>query len=366
MKFSCRQKHFQKALNIVGKSVSGNNTLPVLNNILISSDKNNEILLTSTNLELGVVCRMPANIENEGATTVPAKLITSYVGYLHDEDITIEEQSGAELLITSSSSKTKMKGMSAQEFPSIPEVSGGIELEIEKQQFLLGLDETVLCASANLARPVLNGVLMKIESGVLSLAATDSFRLAEKKIPVEYSGEDFSIIIPSRSLHEVIRIFSNDEAESMHIKISQNQLCISTPSVSITTRLIEGKFPEYGQIIPKENPVVVHFEREQVLSVLKRIGIFARENNNTLHLKVNNGTVVLSSEANQFGSEEDTLDCEGNGEGSIALNIEFLTDVFQTLKDEKVVFSMNNEISPAVITQPDDDSYVHIIMPLKI
>lgn len=365
MKFSCRQKHFQKALNIVGKSVSGNNTLPVLNNILIQTQENG-VKLSSTNLELSIVCNMEASIETAGATTVPAKLITSYVGYLQDEDITIEDQGGAELNIITSSSKTKMKGMEANEFPSISEIKEGTEFEIEREQFLMALDHTILCASANLARPVLNGVLLKIQSGVLSLAATDSFRLAEKKLSVDYSGEDVSIIIPSRSLYEVVRVFSSDDAQVLHIKVSQNQLCISSPSVSVTTRLIEGKFPEYEQIIPKENAVKAHFQREELLGVLKRISIFARENNNTLHLEIAGTNAKFLSEANQFGSEEDTLSVDGAGEGKIALNIEFLIDVCQTLKEEKITLSLNNEVSPVVITQPDDTQYIHIIMPLKI
>lgn len=366
MKFSCQQKDLLNVLTIVGKSVQSNNTLPVLNNILISATKSG-IEFTSTNLEMGIITSLDSNVEEEGEITIPAKIISSYVQYLKNEELHISTTDKQELFIKSPSSKTTIKGISAEEFPAIPKIDTDTEFTINQKDFLEAIQTTVFCSSVNSSRPILTGVLFESDGKNLTLVATDSFRLSEKKLTLKEKVATFKIIIPSKTLSEVLRIFSLEGEKEIKVTISSNQILFSTPKVRISSRLIEGNFPDYKQIIPKQHETQVELPKEETLFALKRISFFARENNNSVHLSIKGNKAIFNTESNQYGSEEDEIIITKDGnDNEISLNIEFLLELFNTLKTKTITFSMTNKIQPAVFTIPEDDSMVNIIMPLKI
>lgn len=368
MKSTCQQNVLQKAINIVGKTVGTQNTLPVLNNILITCDTEQKKLnLCSTNLEIGIQTEIDAEVNEAGSVTVPAKLITSYINYLRDEEINLSSNEQAELSLKSAASKSVIKGIPAEEFPSIPQVEGAFSFSVPVKDFIEAISLTVFSSSANTTKPVLNGVLLKGSEKILTITATDSFRLSEKKLSLEQGLDDFTVIIPSATLAEVSRVFSQVSSSNIEIHVSENQICFSSDGIKITSRLIDGKYPDYEQIIPKENPIKAIFPREETLMVLKRISFFARENNNSVHISLSPSKAVFSTESNQYGSEEDemNIECSG-GESDIYLNIDFLLEIFNNIKSDEVIFEMNTNMSPACIRMHDDENYIHIIMPLKI
>jgi DNA polymerase-3 subunit beta len=368
MKLFCAQKDLDYALNIVNKAISSNNTLPVLNNILIKAE-GKKLYFSSTNLEIAISCSIDADVRGEGSITVPAKLITNYVSLLTDEKVEINVVEGVTLAINSSSSHTKIKCISADEFPLIPKVEKGHEFSIGVDDFFQAITEVVFAASLNTTRPVLSGVFMKFEGDKLSIVATDSYRLAEKKIKLSKGPkDDFSCIIPARTMMELSKILSKSEAKAAKINVSKNQILFSIDGVELVSRLIEGKFPDYDKIIPKDHKTKFEVSVEDLSLVLKRVSLFARENNNSVKLSVtNDGKLTISSEETKVGEEKADVIAKVEGENNkISLNSQYLLDVLTYINEDKVLFFMNDKASPASIKPVEDGGYVYIIMPLKV
>lgn len=368
MKLFSTQRDLDYAINIVNKAISPNNTLPVLNNILIKAE-GKKLYFSSTNLEIAISCSIDADVRSEGAITVPAKLFTSYVSFLTDEKVELNLIEGTSLSINSSSSHTKIKCISADEFPLIPKVEKGQEITLKVNDLYSSINETVFAASSNTSRPVLSGVLFLCVGETMKLVATDSYRLAEKSLkPIKKPEEDVYAIIPSRTMVELAKIIGKAEGKEIKINVSKNQILFSVDGIELISRLIEGKFPDYEKIIPKESKTKIEVSIEDLALTLKRVSLFARENNNSVKLSVtNDGKMLVSSDETKVGEEKAELNIKIEGENNkISLNAQYLLDVLTYLGDDKVALSMNDKSSPAVINPVKDEDYVYIIMPLKI
>ena len=242
MKLFCSQKDLDYALNIVNKAIGQNNTLPVLNNILMKAE-GKKLYFSSTNLEIAISCSIDADVRGEGAITVPAKLITNYVSLLTDEKVELSVVEGISLAVNSSTSHTKIKCISADEYPLIPKVEKGQEFVLNLSDFGEAITETVFAASFNTTRPVLSGVYMVSDGEELKIAATDSYRLAEKTMkPVNKWKEDFSCIIPARTLVELGKILGKAEGKEVKVNVTKNQIVFNVEGIEFISRLIEGKF----------------------------------------------------------------------------------------------------------------------------
>jgi DNA polymerase-3 subunit beta len=368
MKLFCAQKDLGYALNIVNKAISSNNTLPVLNNILIKAE-GKKLYFSSTNLEIAISCFIEADVRGEGAITVPAKLITNYVSLLTDEKVELNLVEGVSLSIDSSSSHTKIKCISADEFPLIPKIEKGYEFSLKVDDFSEAITETVFAASFNTTRPVLSGVFLKVESDNLKVATTDSYRLAEKTLKIPKTSKDeVSCIVPAKTMMELGKILSKSDDKEVNINISKNQILFNVDGVELISRLIEGKFPDYDKIIPRDFKTKFEVSVEDLSLVLKRVSLFARENNNSVKLSVtNDGKLTLSSEETKVGEEKAEVIVKVDGDNNkISLNAQYLLDVLTYISDNKVVFSMNDKTSPACIKPVEEGGYVYIIMPLKV
>lgn len=368
MKLFCSQVDFDYALNIVNKAININNTLPVLNNILLKAE-GKKLYFSSTNLEIAISCSIDADVRSEGAITVPAKLVTNYVSLLKDEKIELSLIEGLSLSINSSSSSTKIKCISADEFPLIPNIEKGYEISLKIDQLYEAITETVFAASMNVSRPVLSGVLMYSTGKEIRFVSTDSYRLAEKKINLTVKPtEDFYCIIPARTLSEFSKIISKAEKKDVKINISKNQILFNFDDIKLISRLIEGKFPDYDKIIPKEIKTKLEVSVEDLSLILKRVSLFARENNNSIKLAVtNDGKLVISSEETKIGEEKAELSVKINGENNkISLNAQYLLDVLTYIPEDSIEIGVNDKTSPAVIKKIKGDDYVYIIMPLKV
>jgi DNA polymerase-3 subunit beta len=368
MKLFCNQKDLEHALNIVDKAISPNNTLPVLNNILLKAE-GKKLFLFSTNLEIAISCYINADVRGEGSITVPAKLLTNYISLLNSEKVELNMVEGVALSLTSASSSTKIKCISADEFPLIPKIEKSHEFTLKLDEFYEAINETVFAASLNTSRPVLSGVLMIVSGTEVKLVATDSYRLAEKKIQaLKKVDEEVSCIIPAKTMIELGKIISKSEEKEVKVNISNNQILFTSDGIELISRLIEGKFPDYEKIIPKDTKSKMEVSVEDLSLVLKRVSLFARENNNSVKLSVtNDGKLVISSDETKVGEEKAELIVKLEGENNkISLNSQYLLDVLTYINKDKIVFSMSDKVSPAVIRPAEGSDYVYIIMPLKV
>jgi DNA polymerase III subunit beta len=366
MRLTCSQKHLATALMITNKAVNTNNTLPVLNNVLLKAE-GKKLYFTTTDLEIAIDYWIDAEIKNEGAITLPSRLFTNYIGYLKDEKVELSIKDGEEMVIKNSDSTTQLKGVAASDFPSIPPIDqeGGIVLE--GQKLIRAIHQVVFAASLNTTRPILSGVYFKVEQGILKMVATDSYRLAETSLqPKKVEGDIFRII-PARTLIELSSILESSKKNGdIEIAFSKNQVVFHVDQIRITSRLIEGKFPDYQQIIPKNNTVFIDFNVPDLTLTLKRINIFAKENNNKVLFKVTKDGVVITTDTTQYGGGEVLLKPHvRGGEGCIALNSHYILDVLGNMQDI-AVFALGEKTDPILIRPNKTDDYLYIIMPLKI
>ncbi|MEK7673171.1 MAG: DNA polymerase III subunit beta [Patescibacteria group bacterium] len=368
MKLFCTQKDLDYAINIVSKAISPNNTLPVLNNILLKAE-GKKLYFSSTNLEIAISCVIDADVRGEGSITVPAKLLSGYVALLTDEKVELSLVEGLNLAINSSNSSTKIKCISSDEFPLIPKVEKGQEFGIKIDTFYEAINQVVFAASMNTSRPVLSGVLMYSVGDEIKLVATDSYRLAEKGIKLEKKiTDEIYCIIPARTMMELAKVISKAQGKEVKVNVSKNQILFTVDGIELISRLIEGKFPDYEKIIPKGTLTKVEVSVEDLSLVLKRVGLFARENNNSIKLSVtNDGKMLVASEETKVGEEKAEVVIKITGENNkISLNGQYLLDVLTYITDDKVELVMNDKSSPGLIRPIKEDNYVYIIMPLKV
>lgn len=367
MKATCAQKDLLFALETVCLAISPSTTLPVLNNILIrAADKH--LYFSATNLEIAINYSVPANIKNEGSITIPAKLITSYISLLEDTDVEMKVEDMT-LHLKSANSQTKIKGISADEFPLIPRVEKETSIPMPANILADAISSTVFSASTSTTRPVLAGVYMYAEKDSITFVATDSFRLAEKKVKLKDKLDVASeCIVPTRTMLELERILSSKcDNESTEIIISKNQIAFSVKGIELISRLIEGKFPDYRKIIPKATRTKFKTDVDRLTTATKRVSLFARENNNSIKLTAtNDGKLQLVTDETSIGEEHAEVDISMEGENNkVTINSQYLLDVLARMKDN-VKVELDEKLTPIVVRPEKKDDYIYIIMPLKL
>ncbi len=368
MKLICAQSDLERALNIVNKAITPNTTLPVLNNILLKAE-GKRLHFASTNLEVAIQYFIPAEVKNEGSVTVPAKLISSYISMIKDDKVEISLLEGETVQIKSPSSQTKIKGINAGEFPVIPHIEKENTVKVDTKELEIAIAQTVFSASTNTSRPVLAGVLFDVNKGEMKMVATDSYRLAEKTMTLkEKNNITIQCIVPARTVMELGKILNKAEEKEVEINISKNQVLFVVGDVQLMSRLIEGKFPPYEKIIPKETKTKLEVLSEDLANVVRRVSLFARENNNSIKLSAtNDGKLNISTDETKVGEEKAEMNVKIQGENNkIALNAQYLLDVLNFVQSEKVMLEVEDKLSPAVVKSVKEKDYVYIIMPLKI
>lgn len=367
MKVVIAQSDLLESLKIVSRAVSGQNTLPVLGNILIRAE-GKKVFFAATNLEISISTSCDAEIKNEGSITVPSKILTSYTSLLgKGDEVELKVSDGVTLEINSKTSKTKIKGISAEEFPAIARVESGAKLAISSEDFRDMVHKVAFAAQENASRPILSGVCFIAKKEELRIAATDSYRLSEKSVKLEKAIDDGQWVIPVRAVLEADRLAATDE--HVEVVISDNQVMFVCGGTELVSRLIEGKFPDYQQILPKSHQTTVEVNREEFELAVRRVSIFAKENNQHMKLDfLNDGTLTVSTDSTQIGEEKTTIPVKVDGANNqIALNADYVLDLLGSLsKEETVQIELEGKLSPAVFKKEKSDDFVHLIMPLKM
>lgn len=367
MKIVISQSDLLESLKTVSRAVSGQNTLPVLGNILIRAE-GKKVYFAATNLEISISTSVEAEVKNEGAITIPAKILTSYTSLLtKGESVELKIGEGMSLEVNSKTSKTKIKGISADEFPSIGRVDSGTKLEISSEDFKKTVQQVAFSAQENSSRPILSGVFFKAKEKNLAIAATDSYRLSEKMLTLPVETKEIQSVIPVRAFFEADRLTNG--ADKILVTISENQVMFSVNGTELISRLIEGQFPDYKQILPKSHQTTAIVNREALALAVRRVSIFAKENNQHMKLEfLNDGSLTISTDSTQIGEEKTTIPIKLEGSTNvIALNADYVLDVLGAMSgEENVKIELEGKLNPAVFKYGEKEEFVHLIMPLKM
>ena len=369
MQVKVNQKNLGAALNIVSKAVNNNNTLPILNNLLLVA-KDQTLTLSATNLEIAIVEPIQAEIIQEGSITVPAKLLQSYVSLLKNEDLSLTLNDNKLLSIESSKSSTTINTIEALDYPNIPKIESDISLSLQAAEFLKALNYTSFACSINTTQPVLAGVFLEISKENLTFAATDSYRLSEYKIPQAIAiEENLQVIIPQRALQELSRIITSINPNDITIYLSKNQVSFQIENVTLISRLIDGKYPEYSKILPKAPNTEAKIDKEELNTALKRVNLFAKEANNSIHINLDQAkqTLIIKSDQTRVGQELSEIPVAVSGsDNQISINSQYLTDLLAVLNVLEINMGVNEKTTPVKITEPDNSNFLYIIMPLRV
>jgi len=373
MKVSCLQENLAKGLGIVSRAVSTRSTLPVLANVLIATD-GGRLKLSATNLEIVITCWVGAKVEEEGATTVPARTLNDLVNALPQEqvDLTLEVQTQT-LHLSCARTEANIKGIDPQEYPLVPEAEDDGRHRIETQVFKTMINQVAFAAASDDARPTLTGVLTRIEGKTMTMAATDGFRLAVKQIELSgAAGDPFEVVIPARALTELARI-ADDKNEEIFVNMpkGRNQVIFDLDNIVLVTQLIDGNFPDYAPVIPQKSNTRTVMNAGEFAQACKMAEIFAREANHTARVRVEPGNelmpgyATISATSTETGDNVAQIDAEVDGEGvEIAFNVRFMSQVLGVINSPQVVLETNKSTDPGVIRPVGDEGYLHIIMPM--
>lgn len=370
MKISCTKENVARALALVSGVTGKNLNLPILNNVLIKADQKVEII--ATNLELAVVVNVRAKIEEPGSFTVPARTLLDFVNLLPNEkiDFTLKDN---ELLVTCGKSSTKIKGTSAEDYPIIPALDQGNGFVVEAAELRQGLSQVLPAVARNDIRPELAGIYcgLNLEGDQkMTLAATDSYRLAEKKVSLKQGEATMQVIIPGRTAQEFSHLLSGVEAEEKQARllVSENQIMISYGSAQIVSRLVEGSYPDYKQIIPKEFASTATVDTTALIKEMKASGLFTTSGVNAVSLIIRPeaGAIGISSVSTQTGEYASELSAEITGAGAtLLLNNRYILDGINSFNAAETQIKIINADSPCIFTPAGDASYLYIVMPIR-
>jgi DNA polymerase-3 subunit beta len=376
MKISCTQENLNQGLNLVGHIAVKNANLPILSNILIRVE-DKLLTISATNLEIGATVQVRSKVETDGEYSIDAKLINDYVSFLPKERVDLELD-GDSLKISCEKQKTKIKGQSSSEFPLIPKIKRDNPYIISAKDFKQAISEVMFAASNSETRPEISGVYTKFSKNEIVFAATDSYRLAEKKIKLAESKneEDNNLIIPVKTLQEISRILgafkesdSIDTVENIEIYISDGQIMFAYSNVELVSRLIEGQYPDYTQIIPTEYKTKIKVNSKELVKAVKTSSLFVKSGINDVKLEINPDSkeMVITSSSSQTGENVSKVDINIEGEeNTIVLNYRYLLDGLQNISTDDVIIKLGDGNTPCIL-QPDNeaDKYIYIIMPIK-
>ena len=368
MKLSVMQENLARGLSVVSRAVS-NRSLPVLTNVLLKTEDGG-LKLTATNLEIGITYWVPGKIEVDGATSVPARLLTDLVNSLPGgEPIDLELGDGETLHIRSGRFESNIKGISADDFPTVQTAGERPVTRIPQNVLRHALEETAFAAASDEARPILTGVLARFEGDQLTLAAADNYRIAVKTITILDPVEETSVVIPARALHELSRVLTDtDDPVSVVLAHARNQVLFHLEGIDLVSRLIDGQYPNYQSVLPASHSTRAVLDREELLRAVRPAALIAHESANIVKLGVGlEGDPGITVSANaEVGDHLGRIEADVEGDGTtIAFNARFLADVLTNVDAEQFALELNGPLSPGVFKPLGDDRYVHVVMPLR-
>jgi DNA polymerase III subunit beta len=374
MKVTCTQEALSRGLAIVGRAVAARSPLPITANVLIAGDEG-RLRLSATNLEITMNCWITADIQEEGAITVPARLLSDFVNTLPNDRISLTvSPRSRQVKVECARNEASIGGLDADDFPPAPVVKDGIEVKLDAKALRQAIGQTGFAAATDDSRPVLTGVDTKFDGKLLTLAASDGFRLSVFKLPLEESVEATEIVVPARALSELNRLLADqEEPVIMRTNAAKTQVLFRLTNAEMVAQLIQGTFPNFNQLIPSSYNSKAVAEVGEFLRETRIASVFARDGSGIVRLVVTPGEgvtpgkVVISARAEEVGDNEGEIDAAVEGEGvKIAFNGKYLQDVLQALEAGQLAMETTGPSSQGVFRTVGDDNYVHVIMPMFV
>lgn len=366
MKFLCTKENLNKGVSVLASTPTQDATLPVLSNILLEC-KEGRLKLAATDLEIGVSCFVSGKVEKEGSLTVPAKLLSQYVGSVTDDKLELASEDSV-LSISSANSSTTLTGISADEFPLIPEIKDGAEFELDSKLLAEAVQKTAFAAATDFSRPEISGVYFAVEGEQLILASTDSYRLAEFRAKIKStSKKKIGVIVPAKTMRSLERILAENN-NSVKVVVTENQIMFVIDDTIVTSRLVDGKFPDYVQIIPSSSSTSVSIEKPMLIDTIKTTSLFTKEGVSALKIFASKekSSLSLSASTSNVGKSESTLPCKVEGEDSeVTFNFRYLLEGLSVINESDVELGLSGNSAPGMIKGKGDKSYIYIVMPLK-
>ena len=366
LKIVCLQENLIKGLQTVSHLAGKNANLPILNNVLICAE-NGQITLTTTNLEIGISCKVRGKVEINGKCTVQARLLTDFINLLPRENVIIELEND-KLKIECANDKTSINTLSSEDFPLLPGIDKKNEYILKTNILKSALLKTVFSVALDSTRPEISGAFLSIKDKKVTLVGTDSYRLAEKIINLDELMSDNKIIIPIETVQEIIRIVSDTLEENVKFYLDENQILFEVDGIELVSRLAEGSYPDYKQIIPTESKTKIEVGVSELTQAIKRTSLFCKPGINDIKLSFipDKNEIVLMSTSNQLGENITTVKAEIEGfENEITFNYRYLLDGLANLGNNNLILEINDSASPGLIKSVNDKDYVYIIMPIK-
>lgn len=367
MEIEVIQERLAKALNIVSRVAATTRAgLPILSNVLLRAD-GNQLSLTATNLELATVDFLAAQVKKPGTITVPAKLLAEFITNLpKGTNINLLAKDN-KLIITANKYKSTINGIAADDFPELPSIDEkkAVTLKVDINTFKNSITEVTVTSSSDTTRPALTGVYFNTSEKSLFIAATDGYRLSEKKFINNVTSDVFAIV-PTSSLQEVLRSIS-DDIEEVEVLFDETQVRFRMGEIEITSKLIDGSFPDYRQLIPKKTDINLELDKTELIRMTKVAALFARESGGSLVCETHSAdkTFSVSAVASELGENISSMEANVDLDGKIVLNSRFLMDALNAISDPTLTFGFSGKLSPVVIKSTKNQDYTHIIMPLK-
>lgn len=367
MEIQVLQENLSKALSICNRFTSSRVQLPVLANILLKTNKN-KLLLSATNLETSISINIGAKVTKDGEITVPARVISEVVSNLDSGQLDLQVEKEI-IKIKATDFESDITGLNSSDFPKVPSEIGVKNFEIDSSDFLDALSSVLFAVSTDETRPVLTGVLMIFGKEYLTLVATDGFRLSQKKIKTKGAREEMRFILPKNVLSELSRIVES-ETVKLSYKKTDNQLIFGLNDLVLSSRIIEGEFPDFERIIPKESKIKVFLGREDLLRAVKLAGVFARDSANVVKLNISSESLEVTAESSQSGTQKKKLDAkiesDLSGDFTVAFNYRFVEDFLNAAKGENIRIEFSEPNAPALFLDEKDKDFLHIIMPVRL
>ncbi|MEO1122616.1 MAG: DNA polymerase III subunit beta [Cyanobacteria bacterium J06635_15] len=379
MKFVCPQSELNTHLSLVSRAVPSRPSKPVLANVLINVDDNaQQVSLVGFDESLGITTRFAAAVEMGGTLTLPAKLLGDIVARLPNEDIVVEAtEDDTTVSLTCSSGHYQVRGLSAEDYPTLPTIDNGTVANLSANALIEGLRGSLFAASSDETKQVLTGIHLLAAAAALEFAATDGHRLAmvqtqddETEAPAEPTAEDMNVTIPGKAMRELERILQTyPGTEAIALQFDQTQVVFELGNQRITTRLLEGQYPNYRQLIPHKFERQTTLDRKQLTAALERIAVLADQKNNIVKLTLDSSaqTLAVSVEAQEVGSGREEVPAQITGEDlEIAFNVRYLLDGLKVLPSSEVQLQCNAATSPAILTPLGGFKMTYLVMPVQI
>jgi DNA polymerase-3 subunit beta len=364
MKVTCTRDELTQKLSIVSRGVSTRTAVQILGGILLRAE-GGRLTLSATDMELSLRASLDAEVEGEGAVVVPGRLLVELARLLPAEDVSIEQRADEGVIhVTSGSFESRLNTYTAEDFPRLPEAEGLERHIVDRDALLETINRVSRSASRDESRPVLTGILVRFEPGKIVMAATDSYRLSVKETALADAAPELEAIVPARALAELARVAQG--ADQVELGVHENQVVFGIDGIWLTTRRIDGQFPNYKQLVPEAFEHEVALPRDELLDVVRRIAVMAQRNS-PLRIRFAEGEVNISARTQDVGEAEESLPVQFSGEPlEIGFNAEFLRDGVESVTGETIRMRLISPLRPCVLQAEADDDFLYLIMPIRL